>query len=514
MPHVSGQELLADMIKAAKLNPESWTAIVRSQPEPRWGKPSKQRVAALWIPPGVETLRGIFRPGGIIIGKQLAESGEFRALLAEYDMAVLLAPGIGGVETSGLKDLLEKLAIRTGHPELPFLPFLTAGHSADGISARNIGYVAPERTLGIIMLKSGNFHHGIANFDGTLAGIPLIHVSGEFEEYGPEGGDMGAGLRSEYVTVVKNANGASRRKNQTQWVMTRMQMLDRRRKNPENLWVNLVERGGNHADWRKKQTLPLLKTWTNAVLSQRVPDAQPEADAPIPVKPISLSDGWLMDADHKTPEHQPAPFDEYSGDKLLAYWVPDETTARAFYDYYAEKPWTHPDPTEGQPTEQRFYPPELLQDLIDAPPPTKQVWTNGSGVWTKDTKGWQSEHRQQSGAESKTACRIRKELARNHHWQPNTEDRDVLKMTGLNVGNGTTFVMQQHRISNDYHFFSDKEVTYKITLHRKSPADAGKRGAYITNAGNAVIKGGTIEVDVCRASRWANVVDYNLAVTR
>ena len=87
--------------------------------------------------------------------------------------------------------MLKQLAIRTGHEELPHLPFLTAGHSADGLFARNIGYLFPERTLGIILLKSGNFHHGIPDFDSTLAGIPLIHVSGEFEEYGPEGGDMG-----------------------------------------------------------------------------------------------------------------------------------------------------------------------------------------------------------------------------------------------------------------------------------------------------------------------------------
>ena len=55
------------------------------------GVKSKQRLASIWIPPGVETLRGIFCPGGIIIGKQLAESGNFRAILAEHQMGVLLA---------------------------------------------------------------------------------------------------------------------------------------------------------------------------------------------------------------------------------------------------------------------------------------------------------------------------------------------------------------------------------------------------------------------------------------
>ena len=63
-------------------------------------------------------MRGIFRPGGIIIGKQLAESVNFRAVLAEHQMGVLLAPGVGHFDDPEFNKLLDKLAIRTRHKEL------------------------------------------------------------------------------------------------------------------------------------------------------------------------------------------------------------------------------------------------------------------------------------------------------------------------------------------------------------------------------------------------------------
>ena len=82
--------------------------------------------------------------------------------------------------------------------------------------------------------------------------------------------------------------------------------------------------------------------------------------------PLSAEDGWLSDADIKDPQFETASFADYQGDKLLAFWHLDQAMAEAVEKYHADK-WDHGDPTAGQPIEKRYYPPPILQDVIDDP---------------------------------------------------------------------------------------------------------------------------------------------------
>ena len=317
------------------------------------------------------------------------------------------------------------------------------------------------------MVKSGNFHHALEDMDASLKGVPLMHVPGEFEEYGPEGGDMGSGLRSDYVT--EPTEGRIRRRNQTQWVMTRMQMLHRRHKEPENLWTLMIERNGKHTTWSRHST-PMALTYMDSIIKLRLPTGPWDGKSDLLCNPVKASDGWLYDPDIKNPKHPPAAWADYKGDKVLAFWAPDETFAKALYAYHGEKTWLHPDPTAGLPERERYFPPPLLRDYIDAPPPPKQEWTKGSVAWRGDTfeKGKWAVFAGKGGTIDVPAS---------------------VGSQGLTVGKGYVLNVSTNRVYSKYHgeFPGGSEI--RAHMHVKSKGDAGKRGSYVNISGNGVFGG-------------------------
>jgi hypothetical protein len=353
---------------------------------------------------------------------------------------------------------------------------LTAGHSAAGLFCRNLGYWKPHRTIAVVMIKSGNFHHALEDMDASLKTVPLIHFSGEFECFGPEGGDLGAGLRSAYITEPKE--GPVRRKNQTQWVMTRMQMLDRRRKHEDNVWSLVVHRGGGHTSWNKDMTALFIK-YLHRVVAARLPAGEPDGKTEVRCVPLTAKGGWLYDADIKNPQHEPAPYAEYAGDKQLAFWAPDEATARAIYEYHQRDPWAHPDPTEKEPVEKRFYPPPILKDYIDSPPPPVLTWGGGDGQWTKAGKEWQAD-----GAAA--AYDGGKQAVFAGDGGTVTVPANV-GCTGLTLGKGWVLDLGGSRVSSRWHGNLAAGSEVRVKLHKKSPSGAGRWGASISIDGNGTV---------------------------
>lgn len=473
------------------IDPAEWTHVVEMPVPDRFGQQQPPTAACVWLPEGVETIRGLFWGGGIIIGKKLVISGHVRQALARMQMGAFFFPR--GDFGPRLATALEQLAARSGHPELPFVPFATIGHSADGIFARNIGYIMPERTIAVVMVKSGNFHHHIPDLEATLAGIPLIHIPGEFEEYGPEGGDMGSGLRSIYTT--EPFSGPVRRKNQTQWVCTRQQMLERRRKNPDNIWSLVVHRGGSHTTWSNDLT-DLVITYLEACIKARLPVLDGVPSQIVRCKPLTAADGWLYDADIKKPEHEPAPYASYTGNKQHAFWAPDNEVAMAIWAYHQSRPWSHPDPTRGMPIEERYYPEDLLKDLIDSPPPPVQVWTGGDGAWTRESATWAIDGQA-------TAFDPRHQVAFTQGKATVTVPKNI-SATGITVGSGTTLDLGQNRIRSLWHAEFAAGSVLKIELNQKSPASAGRRGAVVVVDGTATLGADilvTIEKDLVVGQR-------------
>jgi hypothetical protein len=103
------------------------------------------------------------------------------------------------------------------------------GHSTAGIFCRNVAYWKPERVAGIPHVKSGNFHQKEhLPPSGTLAGIPLVALNGQFETFGPA-----AGIDPEYGR-------------ETQWVYVRKDIWKFREADPNHLMSLWVHHGDDH----------------------------------------------------------------------------------------------------------------------------------------------------------------------------------------------------------------------------------------------------------------------------
>jgi len=188
----------------------------------------------------------------------------------------------------------------------------------------------------------------------------ILAINGEFEDCGPAGGDIGRGLRAAYSLHPSN----KKKRNQSQWILIRMQMMARRRKNPDNLMSLVVHRESGHVSWNADMTA-LTAQFIRSAADARIPKAEPDGKTAIPCRPLKAKDGWLSDADIKAPKFKPAPHGEYKGDKALAFWHVDEAMARAVAKYHGRS-WKDADPTAALPAKKRYTPPPMLRDTIDS----------------------------------------------------------------------------------------------------------------------------------------------------
>jgi hypothetical protein len=464
---------------------QDWTHIVEMPVPPRRGQERPPAPACLWLPEGVEKIRGLFYPGAVMIEKKLSTNRDVRAALATEGMGVLYYHLDASFIKGGGKYLeraLAALARKSGHPEVAFVPMLTAGHSAAGLFCRNVAYWKPHRVIAVVMIKSGNFHHAIEDMSRSLRGVPLIHFSGEFEQYGPEGGDLGRGLRSRYATT--GDDGKTR--NQTQWVMTRMQMLDRRRKHEDNVWSLVVHRAGGHTSWNDDMTALFIQ-YIHSVAAARIPEGVPDGKTEVRCIPMTARGGWLYDADIKNPRHKPAPYAEYTGDRKLAFWAPDETMAKAIWEYHQRDPWPHPDPTLKDPVQQRFYPPPILKDYVDAPPPPALKWSGGDGAWDAENTSWLLDGKAVAWDGSRQAIF-------DGRGGRVTVPGDMT-CTGLMLGKGYALDLDGNRLRVRWHGRLAEASALRVRLHPKSSRGVGRGGA-LTIAGNAILAGAlTVDVD-------------------
>lgn len=283
-------------------------------------------IGYFWLPPGARTIRGLIVAQKIIIETRLVVDPLIRKTAETEKLGILyFDPGFDalfnwkdGHAGERLEQALADLAKRSGHPEVEFAPMLTIGHSTAGIFARNIACWKPERVIGIIHIKSGNMHQYIYDPMRTLAGVPFLAVNGEFEEFGPEGG-----IRPEYGK-------------ETQWIMMRQSILERRAKEPDYLMSMLVDPGGSHTSWTDALTRYCALFIAGAVKA-RVPRGAGTPDRIVRCLPIRLESGWLTDADIKRPKHAPAPYRKYDGDRSRAFWHLNRALAEAAAAFHDRK---------------------------------------------------------------------------------------------------------------------------------------------------------------------------------
>lgn len=343
-----------------------WTASIERPQSNR--KHSNQAFA--WIPDGCPRVRGVLLAQQTLFEEKITQNAEIRAACAEKHIAVVFAPcGIGltfltGDGAANLEAILSGLAKVTGHAELTHVPLITLGHSTGGIFCRNVAYWKPDRVAGVVHVMSGNLQAHIEAPGRSLAGVPVLFVNGEWEQYGPDGGDLKGGLRSNMGLRTRKTDRGDQQQGQTQWLCMRQQILARRGRNPENLMGLVVSRDKSHTQWEDPMS-GMVAQFIRSVADLRIPMDTPDGNAPVRCQRVKARQGWLLDADIKSPKSPPAPFDRYQGDRRYALWYPDQAMAMRVWEYN-QKGWPDQDPTASWSLEKRYTPEQCLQDNVDS----------------------------------------------------------------------------------------------------------------------------------------------------
>jgi len=287
----------------------------------RRGQAQQAGDVLLWLPPESQTVRAVLLCGRLGIEGELIVDPAVRQACRDCDIAIVyFTPHLSGVfhywepgnrDGDRLLKALDDLARCSGRDELRRVPWITAGHSTAGIFARNVAYWKPERTAAVIHIKSGNFHQAEhLPPQGSLAGIPLLAINGQFETFGPEGG-----IRPEYGR-------------QTQWVFVRSDIRKFRERDPNHLMSLLVHPGADHfhgsPELGRYVAMFLRKT-----VEYRVPAELPPGKAPVSCLPLVARNGWLSDDELDQPRHPAASWEEYTGERTKAFWHYDEPMAQA-----------------------------------------------------------------------------------------------------------------------------------------------------------------------------------------
>lgn len=279
--------------------------------------------AYLWFPEEINVIKGLIVTGGILIEDQLSRNEKLRNLLIEKGFGILKIKPMFLLKSQQEKEkfelILKEISKVSSHPEIVNLPFLTIGHSTGGIYARNIGYFYPERTLGIIHIKSGNLQAHIPDPTLSLIGIPFLAINGEFEEFGPDGGGKG-GIREKYGK-------------QTQWIMIRKQLLYLRSKDENHLFSLLIHPSSDHTSWDNEMT-DYVVIFMEKCIRFRYPDNSNPLKEVIKCKEIDPKKGYLTDANIKSPEFLPTPYESYKGDKIKTFWHFDKEIAELTYNIH------------------------------------------------------------------------------------------------------------------------------------------------------------------------------------
>lgn len=170
--------------------PAEWTHCLAVEAERRAG------AAHLWLPYDRTDLKGL-----LVCKDNLAEAAMtadplVRDLCRELGWGIVfLRPAVFGLTFDiGAGDdrlftaILNDLGAASGVDGMADLPFAVFGHSASGPWAQQVAYAFTDRVVALVHFKSGNLMRYRPEWrEGPISGVPFLVMTGEFEEFGPEG---------------------------------------------------------------------------------------------------------------------------------------------------------------------------------------------------------------------------------------------------------------------------------------------------------------------------------------
>lgn len=290
----------------------------------------------LWVPPGVQTLRGVIvhqhgcGEGSCLSGQTGAFDLHWQALAAKHDCA-LLSPSYEQPEgaecqmwcdprngsDSTFRRALADLGKRSDHPELATAPWALWGHSGGGHWAGGMVMLHPDRVVAA-WLRSG---------------VPLLSPNPDRANIQPHS------LPDEVLRVPLMCNlgakeGVTDKTNRFAGVWPANETFFRTVRGKGGLVGVAVDPLSSHECGNQRY---LAIPWLDACLTARLP-ARPDD----PLKPMPTAGAWLA----PMLKGAPIPAVEVAGNGLELGWLPNEALARAWTHYVSDTsiPDTTPPP--------------------------------------------------------------------------------------------------------------------------------------------------------------------------
>jgi hypothetical protein len=293
-----------------------------------WEQGSGQnRAARLWIPDGVDTIKGI-----LIVGNGAGGDSRSDVNLA-YNQAFAKLHGFAIIATGrfGMMDNAEytgfwlpslaSLAAASGHPELVHAPYAPVGLSNGGQMSYGFNVNAPEKTIAFIANK-GQFYY--------TSNLPVGH----------------AALKTPGILIAGETDTIDRRNS------IRNLFLNNRTASKGALWTWVEQENTGHARLANELVFALM---AEAIKARYPVDQVPTASSGVTLTSIAESSGWLADTNSWTSGLTYVDsYANYTGNKAAAGWLLNEGMAnayRAFSTYDKTVSITGSNPTHSGTTE-------------------------------------------------------------------------------------------------------------------------------------------------------------------
>jgi pimeloyl-ACP methyl ester carboxylesterase len=277
--------------------------------------------AFLWIPPGCKFVRGVVFGQQVILEENFLEDPQVREAARRENLALVLQSPfnigytIDDATWNKIQKVVTDLAAVSGYEEIERAPILSIGHSGGGIWAWNIAYHSPERSFGIVTIKSACLPPPTYAPKSSVDGVPTLSVSGQYESWGVE------------------KDPSKQKPAEHHWRWLRGDLLSMRGKNLKAFNSELVEPGVGHFGWAD-DLAGYISMFIEKAAHYRIPAEAPAPGQTVKLKEIPLESGWLQDCTFLTPSrYAPAPYKSYTGDPFLAMWHLDGDLAKANDNY-------------------------------------------------------------------------------------------------------------------------------------------------------------------------------------
>lgn len=265
----------------------------------------------LWVPAGVEFVRGVVAITGHGSGTPLYKHAELRAIARELKLALFMFDGNpmqrGFWPTTLLYDRLREFGAKAKHPEIEHAPLFLYGHSnGTGFSAVFTSTEAP-RVWGWISMRPGTTQQ-VEQPGG--AQVPGMVMFGENDPY-----------------------FAQRSKQQNIGTVETM------RKDHAALWHCVVEPGTGHGPGEKSWTL--VFSFLKHSFAARVPSDADPRNGPVKLIVLKAESGYLgknwdiTEGGYQTLAIEPAA-DFAAGDKATASWLVNADYAADWQKFQAQ----------------------------------------------------------------------------------------------------------------------------------------------------------------------------------